>query len=304
MLPPSMSLTILTVVLAIGSSALIQPAGAQELDCRVQVDYSQIAGTDRSALDELESRMADYLNRRSWTSHRVQSSERIGCRLQVIIQDEPSTGTYRARVVVSSRRPVYGTAQSTPVLRLNDPEWTFSYSRGESLVHNLNRYDPLASVLDFYAFLILGMDFDTFAEHGGTSYLEQSRSISDRARSDPSSTGWDSFGSDRNRSDFIEALLSSRHRDFRGIVFRYHYEVLDRYTEDPEAAQATALDLLQEVAEMEDRLGRTYVFDHFFSSKYQELGAVFRGGSQRQQARALLTRIDPSHSSTYNDLLN
>lgn len=277
---------------------------AQELNCRVQVDDSQVSGTDTSTLDELENRIQTYLNRQNWTPHRVADGERIGCSFQIIVQGQPSTGEYEARLVVSARRPIYGTAQSTSVLRLNDPEWTFSYSRGESLVYNLNRYNPLTSVLDFYAFLILGMDFDTFGERGGTAYLEQSRTISDQARSDPSSSGWESFGASRSRSDFIEALLNSQHRAFREMMFQYHYEVLDQFIDDPESAREQAIELLRNVQTFADRVGRTYVLDHFFGSKYQELAALFQGSDMEQEAQRVLTQVDPSHSSTYNSILN
>jgi len=293
----------LVVLVFVGWASVAPGSMAQELNCRVQLDYSQVSGTDTSALDELEDRIETYLNTRSWTPHRVVNSERIGCSMQVIIQDEPASGEYEARLVVSARRPIYDTAQSTLVLRLNDPEWSFSYSRGESLEHNLNRYDPLTSVLDFYAFLILGMDFDTFGERGGTAYLEQSRAISERARSDPSSTGWESFGSNRNRADFIDDLLDNQHRELRNLVFQYHYRVLDRFVDDPEAARQEAMDVLSSLETLEERIGRTYVIDHFFSSKFEELAALFRGSDVRQQARRTLTQLDPSHASTYNNAL-
>ena len=294
-----------TVLMLLLSGAVMPKySAAQELQCRVQLDYSQIPGTDTSALDELERRIEAYLNTRSWTPHRVAEAERIACSIQVIIEDQPSSGEYEARLVVSARRPIYGTGQSTPVLRLNDPEWTFSYSRGESLVHNLNRYAPIASVLDFYAFLMLGMDFDTFGERAGTAYLEQSRTISDRARSDPSSSGWESFGTNRNRSDFIDALMNNQHRELRSMMFRYHYEVLDHFVEDPESARQKAMTLLQSLATFADRVGRTYILDHFFASKYRELAALFQNSSMQQEARRILTQIDPARASTYNSVLD
>jgi hypothetical protein len=294
---------IASVVLLVGCALSPAISKAQELQCRIQLDYSQVSGTDTSALDELENRIEAYLNTQAWTPHRVAEEERIGCSMQVIIENEPSSGEYEARLVVSARRPIYGTAQSTPVLRLNDPEWTFSYNRGESLVHNLNRYDPIASVLDFYAFLILGMDFDTFGERAGTAYLEQSRTISDRARSDPSSSGWESFGTDRNRSDFIDALMNSQHRELRSIMFQYHYEVLDHFVDDPESARQKAMSLLQELSAFADRVGRTYVLDHFFGTKFEELAALFQNSSMQEEARRILTQIDPSRASTYNSAL-
>lgn len=277
---------------------------AQELSCRVQLDYSQVSGTDTAALDELEDRIQAYMNTQTWTSHRVTDRERIGCSVQVIVQEQPAAGEYNARLVVSSRRPIYGTAQSTSVLRLNDPEWTFSYSRGESLEYNLNRYDPLTSVLDFYAFLILGMDFDTFGARGGTAYLEQSRTVSEQARAEPSSSGWESFGTDRNRADFIDALLSGQHRDFREMMFRYHYAVLDQFVDDPERARTEALAMLREMQSFAERVGRTYVLDHFFGAKYQELAALFQDSAMAQEARRVLTQVDPAHASTYNSTLD
>ena len=277
---------------------------AQELDCGIRLDYSQVSGTDTSTLDDLENRIDRYVNERSWTNHEVRRNERISCSMQIVIEDEPSRGEYEAQIVVSARRPIYGTAQSSTVLRVNDTEWSFSYGRGESLEYNLNRHDPLTSVLDFYAYLIIGMDFDTFDEHGGTPYLEQSRDIADRARSAPGSSGWDSFGTSRGRTDLVETLLGSRHQEFRSLVFRYHYRGLDRFVEDTDAAREELIEVLRDIEEFENSRGRTEALDHFFGVKYQEFAVAFEQSNMAQEAHALLTQVDPSHASTYNNTLN
>lgn len=283
--------------------ASVDEVAAQELDCSVSVDYSQLSGSDYDYLDELERRVEAYLNEHAWTDDRFRPVERIACNVQIILQEAVSLTEFRGRLVVATLRPIHGTTQATPVVRLSDAQWQFEYGRGTPLVHNLNSYNALTSMLDYYAYLILGYDYDTFSARGGTAFFEQAREIADRARA-AGGSGWSQFGGSRNRSELLTQLLDSRFRPLREAYFEYHFGGLDRFVEETEEARENVLELLNELNALSGDIARSHALDLFFAAKYQELPAVFEGSSLSAQAYGVLSDIDPSHLSEYNRLVN
>jgi hypothetical protein len=281
---------------------LVQPTVGQELACEVQIDRSQLSGSEFSFLDDLQRRIEEYVDAQSWTEDQFLPSEKIACSMQIVFLEAVSATEFRTRLIVTSRRPIHGTSQSTVVLRINDSEWRFEYSRGTSLRHDPNRYDPLTSVLDFYSNLILGYDYDTFSELGGTRHFEAARRIANEAKGtgDP---GWSTTSSDRNRRELIDDLLSQRHQPLRRVYYRYHLKGLDRFVKDPETARTEVLGVLESLQEVNRTLSDSYPLDLFFATKYQELAAMFAEGELRNQAYNLLTQVDPGHSSEYNKLV-
>lgn len=273
---------------------------ANELACDVSVDYSNLSGSDYTFLDELELRVEEYLNEEAWTEDRFQDFERINCSFQIFFQEALSLTDFRVQVVVASRRPIYATTQQTPVVRFSDENWRFSYAKGQPLVHDLQSYDALASVLDFYAYILLGYDYDTFSRLGGTPYFEQARRVADLAQS-TGATGWSPVGG-QGRNTLIQELLDPRFRPLREAYFDYHFGALDRFVEQTEGARQQVLTVLQSLRALEEETSRQYVMDVFYSAKYQELAAIFEGSSLNSQAYALLSELDPSHLSAYKKL--
>lgn len=279
-----------------------QSSVGQELACRVQVDRSQLSGSEFSFLDNLERQIQEYLNTRAWTGDRYLPYEQIACSMEIIILESISLTEFRARLIVTTRRPIYGTSQSTVVTRINDSNWEFEHSRGRSLSFDLNRYDALTSVLDFYAYVMLGYDYDTFSELGGTDHFETARRIADEARGngDP---GWSGVSSDRNRRQLIDDLLSQRHETLRRAYYQYHLEGLDTFVDEPEEARKDVLEVVETLREFRRNVSNSYPLDLFFSTKYQELTAIFSGGDLSNRAYNLLTQVDPSHSAEYNEIV-
>jgi len=269
----------------------------------VQIDRSQLSGSEFSFLGDLRRRVEEYINERNWTEDQFLSSEQITCSMQIVFLEALRPTEFRTRLIVTSRRPIYGTSQSTVVVRINDSEWQFEYSRGTSLRYDPNRYNPLTSVLDFYANIILGYDYDTFSELGGTPQFESARRVANEAKGtgDP---GWSATSNDRNRRQLIDELLAQRHQPVRRAHYRYHRKGLDRFVKDPENARTEVIGLLESLQETSQYLSNSYSLDLFFATKYQELTALFLGGEQSNRAYNLLTQIDPGHSSEYNKLMN
>ncbi|MCS3654520.1 hypothetical protein GGQ08_002596 [Salinibacter ruber] len=287
----------------LGALLLASPADGQELRCRVQIDDSQISGAESEFdfLDDLERQIREYMNQRSWTDDAFLPHERISCSLQIVLQESISLSEFRARLVVTTRRPIYGTSQSSVVARVNDPEWRFEYSRGSSLNHDLDRYDPLTSVLDFYAYLILGYDYDTFSPLGGTPFFDRAQTVADQAEGsgDP---GWSSVGTQQTRVQLLSNLRAQRHEPLRRVYYKYHRKGLDRFVQETEAARKTLMEVLRTLRTLRDRLSQSYALNLFFATKNQELTAIFEESDLEGQAQGLLVQMDPSHSSQYNRL--
>ncbi len=287
----------------LGTLLLASPADGQELRCRVQIDDSQISGAESEFdfLDDLERQIREYMNQRSWTDDAFLPHERISCSLQIVLQESISLSEFRARLVVTTRRPIYGTSQSSVVARVNDPEWRFEYSRGSSLNHDLDRYDPLTSVLDFYAYLILGYDYDTFSPLGGTPFFDRAQTVADQAEGsgDP---GWSSVGTQQTRVQLLSNLRAQRHEPLRRVYYKYHRKGLDRFVQETEAARKTLMEVLRTLRTLRDRLSQSYALNLFFATKNQELTAIFEESDLEGQAQGLLVQMDPFHSSQYNRL--
>ncbi|MCS4201076.1 type IX secretion system protein PorD [Salinibacter ruber] len=287
----------------LGTLLLASPADGQELRCRVQIDDSQISGAESEFdfLDDLERQIREYMNQRSWTDDAFLPHERISCSMQIVLQESISLSEFRARLVVTTRRPIYGTSQSSVVARVNDPEWRFEYSRGSSLNHDLDRYDPLTSVLDFYAYLILGYDYDTFSPLGGTPFFDRAQTVADQAEGsgDP---GWSSVGTQQTRVQLLSNLRAQRHEPLRRVYYKYHRKGLDRFVQETEAARKTMMEVLRTLRTLRDRLSQSYALNLFFATKNQELTAIFEESDLEGQAQGLLVQMDPSHSSQYNRL--
>jgi hypothetical protein len=288
--------------LAVLSCALFQPAAAREFNCTVGVDYTQLTGNDYGFLDELEQRVTEYINDQTWTQDQFREEERIDCTIQITFEAALTMTSFNARLIVASRRPIYNTTVSSTVVQINDASWQFNYSQGTPLVFNLDQYDPLTSVLNFYVFMLLGYDYDTFSELGGTPYFERARRIAERAQG-LSAPGWSQVGDDRGRVDLVTQVLDPRFRPLRTAYFTYHFGGLDHFVTETEEARLVVLEVLQGIEKLTETVERMYVLDVFFSAKYQELAAIFQESQQGSQAYDLLSSLDPAHMTEYNKLV-
>ena len=291
---------ILLLMLAAGLVPL--HATGQELACDVGVDYTQLSGVDYTYLDGLGRKIEAYMNERSWTEDAFLPFERIDCQMEVVFTQESGQRDYTAQLAISMRRPIYGTTQRTTIVRFSDQNWQFSHTRGAPLRHQPQGYDPLTSVLDFYANMMLGYDYDTFSRLGGTPFFERARRIAEQAESLGGASWSKTDGS--GRADLVAQLLQTRLEPLRLAYYRYHLSGLDRFVTETSEARATVLETLEDLRILRENLTRRYPLDLFFSAKYQELIAIFKGSPLSGDAYDLLTAVDPSHFSTYQELVS
>ena len=288
--------------------AAAAPARAQELNCQVGIDISQLTGNENQFLEELRDEVERYLNNRAWTNDVVDNRERIDCSVQMTITQAVSLTQFTAQVAVQSSRPIYGTAQRTVTLLLRDDRWNFSYARGQALTYDPNRFDSFVSVLDFYANVILATDYDTFSDLGGTPYWDRARVIADlgRANAGVAGDGWrNDTSDDRSRYDLVQQMLDPAFQPLRRAQYTYHFGVLDRFTTAPEEAWTEALTTLASLHELYLVFNRRrYATDLFFSAKATEITSLLQEAPQRNEAYALLSEMDAAHLSSYDALVN
>ena len=283
---------------------LAAPVRAQELFCNVSVSYSALQGNEFAFLGDLDQEIERYLNDRSWTDDVYLNHERIDCSMAITFTRNLSLTTFEAQLTVSASRPIYGTGQRTQLFLFQDNDWgPFNYTQGQGLIYNPNTFDPFVSVLDFYANLILGYDYDSFAELGGTTYFERARRIAELARG-VDATGWFTVGDERTRGALITQLLDPRFEPLRRASFAYHYGVLDQFATQNEQAWEEALAVLQSINELYNEFNaRRIATDVFFTAKFQELTELLADYPRRAEAYELLVDMDAPHQATYDAIV-
>lgn len=140
-------------------------ASAQEFNARVQLNRTQITNTSLDYLDEMVPLIQGYINERKWTELTFLEHERLNVNIQIVLNTE-SNNVFEASLIISAERPIYNTLAVTPLVVISDPSWRFTYTRSQSLTFDLQQFDDMASVIDFYMYLLLAIDADTFSELG------------------------------------------------------------------------------------------------------------------------------------------
>lgn len=279
------------------------PLAAQELNCTVRIDNTAISGTEQFAhIPQLKPLIEEYLNNRAWTDDRFRREERIKCDIEITMLTGSSSGldNFSAQLSIGAARPIYGTMQTTNVTQIADGNWRFTYEPNASLVYDPDRFDTLTSVLDFYAYLILGYDYDSFLPFGGTRLFESAREIVFLAPQ--GGAGW-TIGSENTRGTLVTQLLDPRLSPLRQAYFDYHYRCLDHFVQDPTLAREAALDALTAIQAVINDISNQYVIDLFLATKNQEIVGIFEESSQASRAYGILLDIDPSRSSIYDRLV-
>jgi hypothetical protein len=282
-------------------AALLLPIAAisQEIDCDVTINTEQLPNEARENLTNFVTQIKQYINSRRWTKDGL-DGEKIRCTMNIHFLGSSRENHYTVQAFIGSQRPIFKSERSTAVVRILDDKWEFDFNRFQSLIQDDNRFDPLLSFIDFYAYLILGYDFDTYNPTDGTQFFQKAMDIVNRARS--SGRGWD-YGtkSTYSRAQIIDELMNPKFRDFREAVYEYHYNGLDVLHKDGAKARTTILAALEKIGKLQKRINQpTLILRSFFDTKYLEIAEVFQQHDDRS-VYDLLTAIDPAHQKTYDE---
>lgn len=279
---------------------------AQEFNCTVSVNDRQISDSAFDYVSEFPEVISNYINGNRWTNDRFRENERIVCNIQIVLTGVDSNNNFTSEVVFSMRRPIYNANQQSLTLVLSDNNWRFHYPRNKSLIFDDLIFDDLSSFIDFYAYIMLGFDYDSFSELGGSPYFNRAQSVFELGQNS-GVQGWGrSIGAQRNRFGLITDLMNPSYEGLRRAFYRYHRLALDQFTLNPESSWNEALAALDQIQETKRVTTNNYLFDIFFSTKYTEIVAMFMDADRqtRMEAYNLLRDVDPAHSTEYQKLQN
>ncbi|MEM9339237.1 MAG: DUF4835 family protein [Bacteroidota bacterium] len=278
---------------------------AQELNCRVLVEAQQVETTERAIFEEMETEFAQFLNSQKWTDDTFEEDEVINCNLIINISNQPRIGIFEASVQVLASRPVYGTNYETVLLNFADRDWDFEFVQSQPLQFNENTFlSNITSLLAYYAYIIIGMDYDSFSELGGNPYFDKAWEIVNNAQS-TEFKGWKQFNSIRNRYWLVENLRNPILESVRKAVYTYHINGLDIMLDQKEEAENNILAAIGEVQRANQARPRSIGTIAFMDAKSSEIIKIFSETNlaKRRQAFNLLNSIDPARSDEYRELI-
>lgn len=288
---------------------MMTPLYAQELNCNVQVSSEQVQGTNKQVFETLQNAIYEFMNNRVWTNHVYTVEERIECNLMFNITEQISADEFRGTLSVQSRRPVYNTNYQTTMLNFIDNDIRFQYIEFEPLEFDLNSHTSnLTSILAFYAYFILALDYDSFALEGGTPYFRNAEQIVVNAQN-ASQKGWKPMDNmaHKNRYWLVKDFLDSEYKNVREFNYRYHrhgLDVMDEKAAEGRAAIADALELLQEVHRSRPD-PYMYTLRLVFDAKADEIVNVFSESfaEERNRVYNILTEVDKPNDSKYEAII-
>lgn len=277
---------------------------AQDLNARVQILSPQVQATNKRAFDVLQQAMTDFLNNKKWSDQQILPEERIDCSFVITVKEWDGSSNYKAEAQIISTRPIYNTTYNSPVLTLSDKNFDFTYTEGEPLDFSSQQYlSNITSLLAYYAYLIVGLDADSFSEKGGTPYYTLAQNVVNNAQT-ANFSGWKSIESMNNRFWLVNNMLDNNYEPLRSFSYRYHLEVLDKMADNQNASKRKLIDLLPLLAKV-DRMVQGAMYNQaFFTAKSDELANLISSltGPEKVKAINILSEADPGNSNKYETI--
>ena len=283
---------------------------AQEINCTVTINSEQIEGSNKQVYETLKSSIEEYMNQNRWTNMTYAEHEKIECSMLIVVK-EVADNLYKCEMTLQSRRPVYGTTYTTPLLNFKDNNFTFTYQEYDRIEWQQNTFTTnLTAMLAYYCYLIIGHDQDSFQRLGGTPYFQQCEEIVNTCQSasmdNTEQRGWLAFDSNRNRYALINNLLDEAFKKYRNFYYEYHRMGLDEMSGNVTNGRARIAEGLPVLKEAYRARPATYVINTFLDAKADELVDIFSKGTEKEKRTVyeMLMEIDPTRRNTYERINN
>lgn len=287
-------------------SFIVTPSAsvAQELLFNVTIDASQVPDVQRMVIDDVQMAVKNFLNNRNWTEDQFSPEERIKCNIVISIVSIPAQFSYVATAQIQCSRPVYGTSYETILFNYFDKAFAFELTQGQQLIYNENVFNSnLGSMLSFYAYMILALDYDSFGKLGGNPYIEKALTIANVARDQ--GQGWNPISDPNNRGSLIANLNNQQFVPFREAWYNYHRKGLDNFLKDPVATRQYCFDMVKTIQSINKVNPYSVLLRSFFLAKRDELINIFKDAEMgmKNDIITLLRELDPANSEKYQQIL-
>ncbi len=279
---------------------------AQELNCQVQITTQKISGTDKRVFDNMKTAIFELMNNSKWTNETFKNNERIDCSILLNITERQAVDEFSATIQIQSRRPTYQASYNTVLLNIMDNDLHFKYSETQPFEFSETTYrSNLTSVLAYYAYMVIGLDYDSFALNGGTPYFQKALATCTNAQSSDEK-GWKAFDGDQNRYWLINNMLDAPFVSLRECMYNYHRKGMDVMSQSPEAGRAVILASILSLEKVHNIKPYSYSLKVFFNGKADEIINIFSAAKPEEKTTVLneLVRIDPTHSNMYQKITN
>jgi hypothetical protein len=280
---------------------------SQEFNCRVKINDQQVQISDKSIFRGLEQRLQEFINNTRWTNEPIATQERIDLNIEIILSGyDQNSYELRASAIIQSRRPVFGSNYNTTLLSFNDENWDFKYQEQDRLEFQDGQFlGDLSSLMSFYAYYVIGLDFDSFSLEGGSVYFNKAFQIANLAQQTSARAGWKPFERTvRTRYNLIDNILNERFRPLRNAYYIYHRKALDQFAKDPFQGRKQMMLALDQVKKVFKISPNTVMLLVFFDAKSDELVNVFKGAEPIEKPKVieLLNEINIANISKYEKI--
>lgn len=288
-------LSIIFAIVTLYLFSLTPEVSAQELNCQVEVNSDQVQGTNKSVFETLQTAINEYMNTNVFTNAQFAANEKIDCRLFLTIK-EVNDNTFTGDLQIQATRPVYNASLTTTLINFKDSKIEFSYQENEPLIFSINSMESqLTAILNFYAYLILAIDFDSFSPKGGDPYWDRLKEIVQMAQSS-GENGWRAFEDTKNRSAVLSAYTDASTSSIRDLYYRYHRNGLDEMATSPDKGRANITKSLDNLKTVYDVAPMSVALSMFKDAKLDELVNIYSQApaEERTKVYELLEPLYPT----------
>ena len=277
---------------------------SQELICNVRVLANQIQNSDKQKFNTLQEDIREFINNRKWTNEVFQTEERIEFSIMININEELSSDEYKGTIQIQYSRPVFNSSYSSPIFNYIDEDFQFKYIQFNKIEFNENNHTSnLSSVLSFYVYTIIALDYYSYSVNGGSYYMQKAQNIVNNAQG-AQERGWKAYESNKNRYWIAEEILDAKYSSFSEVLYNYHRNGLDNMFEDNQKGRRAITESLELLRKIKRQNPTTFILQLFFDAKSSEITNIYSNAFSDEKARILnlLTELDPSNISKYNKI--
>lgn len=277
---------------------------AQELEVAVTINTPKLQTADPKVFETLETTIQEFMNNQKWTDETYEEEERIKLDIVMTITEEVNATTFKAEVALQSTRPVFGSTYETPMFKHQDKDITFSYEQFQPLEYsNTNYINQLSSIMAFYAYVVIGMDYDSFSQRGGEKYFQLAQDVVNRIPPTVASQveGWRSVDGNRNRYWLVENLLTPRMATFRDVIYEYHRHGLDMMHQDAAVGRAVMTQTIEQLLDVNKNYPNSMIMQVFANTKSDEIIEIYKASppAEKSSIVKVMEKVDPPRASEY-----
>ncbi len=287
-------------------AAIAGAVQAQELKCQVKVISPTVQGSNTQVYEDLQSAVFEFMNNTRWTGDKFKLEERIECTILITITDRPQNDVFKGNIQVTSSRPVFKSDYQSKMMEVKDNNFNFRYLQNATLQFTPDQHrSNLSSVLAFYAYYIIGLDYDSYSMEGGTPYLVKAQQIVNNAQSAPES-GWKAHEGSQNRYWLIDNYLHRQFKPLRLAYYTYHRTGFDKVYDDIDGGRTGITETLEALKKVHQARPGSYNLQVWFQAKSDEIVNLYKVANPQEKTRIFntLKMMDASRLSKYQKILS